>query len=155
MVNIRGVKESEISRLKDMWKSLAGEMEKYSDLNKLKDGIDKEVENGFRQKFNDENTRIFVLEDENNLIGYIMIELRENETQINDSSMKISDLYIEDKHRNSGYGTILIEKVENIAEKENIDYIRINSEWENKGARRLYEDLGFSPKKIGYSKKIY
>lgn len=137
-----------------MWKSLAKEMEKYSELNELKEDIDEDVEEGFKDKFEDDECQIFVVERDNILVGYIMIEFRENETRINDSSLKISELYIDNNYRNQGLGTQLIKKVEKLAKKEDVDYIRINSEWGNEGARSLYEELGFKPKKIGYSKTI-
>ena len=63
-------------------------------------------------------------------------------------SLWISDLVIEENHRRQGIGSMLMDKIKQIAKENNVDRIQLNVNALNSGAIELYEKLGFTPEMI-------
>ena len=63
-------------------------------------------------------------------------------------SLWISDLVIEENHRRQGIGSMLMDKIKQIAKENNVDRIQLNVNVLNSGAIELYEKLGFTPEMI-------
>ena len=63
-------------------------------------------------------------------------------------SLWISDLVIEENHRRQGIGSMLMDKIKQIAKENNVDRIQLNVNALNSGAIELYEKLGFTPELI-------
>ena len=59
--------------------------------------------------------------------------------------LHIAFVYVDEKHRNKGIGTSLVENVIKDSKKENIQNIDIKVFSENIIANRLYKKLGFEP----------
>lgn len=56
---------------------------------------------------------------------------------------EISDLWVDEGHRNRGIGTKLITHLAEIAHNQRITILEIGVDSDNVSARRLYERLGF------------
>ena len=63
-------------------------------------------------------------------------------------SLWISDLVIDENHRKQGIGSMLMDKIKQIAKDNNVDRIQLNVNALNNGAIKLYEKLGFTPEMI-------
>ena len=63
-------------------------------------------------------------------------------------SLWISDLVIDKNNRGKGIGSMLMDKIKQIAKENNVDRIQLNVNALNSGAIKLYEKLGFTPEMI-------
>lgn len=77
-----------------------------------------------------------LLNNENNLIGYIKLQNRKN-------TINVSQLFISEEYRRSGYGIELLQFAESFAFKENKEYLTISVYEENKEALSLYKKYDF------------
>lgn len=148
--------ESEDAELiaKDFWHPLGKEMENYSELNELKEDADEEAIEEFRKQLEDDKHRIFLLEEGSEEVAFITVKIDERPSRKNGKYLAIINLYVKKGYRGQGYGTKLVEKSRQVAQKENRDYIMVSSEWENERARKFYEKLGFEPKKVKYTESL-
>jgi ribosomal protein S18 acetylase RimI-like enzyme len=93
----------------------------------------------------EENCRVFVAEEENNIIGYCVIQINEikNHFIFHDmKSIEIMDFCVDEKYRRKGIGKKLFETVKNLAKENNVNYIELGV-WEfNQNAKKFYEQMG-------------
>ncbi len=73
---------------------------------------------------------------ENKIIGYLLFQ------HIYDR-IEIDDFYIEEKYRNKGFGSKLIEKVISYGNDNNIQNITLEVRKDNYNAIKIYEKYGF------------
>ncbi|GAB6878638.1 hypothetical protein JCM17823_09120 [Halorubrum gandharaense] len=66
----------------------------------------------------------------------------------------VNDRFVREGHRGEGHGTRLLSEAEELAAAEDCDFLRLSAEWENDGARRLYEREGYTPKQATYTKRL-
>ncbi len=155
MAVIRRAREDEIDLLaEEFWYPLAKMMEKYSDLNKLAEDAVEKSKDGFEEILQGDKHTVFILEDSDEKLGFMMLREEESPTREHGRSVKIVDLYIKEGHRSQGYGTELVKKAREYAREKNFDYIRVSSEWENHKAREFYEKKGFTKKQVEYVDKV-
>jgi len=119
-------------------------------LNKRPDLIDETKRlfnyNSIKYRIENDNGKIFLLEDENyKIIGYCITMLNEiiNHQVFKDmKSLLIEDLYIDEKHRRKGLGKKLFEEVKKYGKEKNVNFIELDV-WEfNQNAKSFYEYLG-------------
>ncbi len=65
----------------------------------------------------------------------------------NEKAKYIHSLVIKEKYNGKGIGTIIIQKIENKAKKDNYKYLRLDADSKNPKLCNYYEKLGF--KKVG------
>ena len=89
--------------------------------------------------------KIFVAEDDKEIIGYCIIFIREvkNHYVMHDMiNIKIDDLCVDEKYRQKGIGRKLFEAVKMFAKEKNAKFIELTV-WElNKNAKEFYKHLG-------------
>ena len=68
--------------------------------------------------------------------------------------LEISNLGVEEKYRNKGIGTELLNFIKNKAIENNCTDLYLTVNEENKNAIKLYEKFGFRIKNIAYSMQI-
>ncbi|MEG0873631.1 MAG: GNAT family N-acetyltransferase [Clostridia bacterium] len=96
------------------------------------------------------NSKILVIEKEKIIIGYVSYQFKEKVHK----SLWIDELVIDTEYRNSGYGKILMNKLEDIAKEENCKNIELCC-WEfNNNAKAIYEHLEYKEQRIIYEKNI-
>lgn len=82
------------------------------------------------------NTNIFSLTFDDELIGYIIFH-------ISDDFTDVYKIFVRDSERGSGYGTMLLEKVINLAKRFKSKKIMIEVRKNNISAVKFYEKNGF------------
>jgi diamine N-acetyltransferase len=91
------------------------------------------------------NGKIFIAEDNNEIIGHCIINIREikNHHMFHDmKNIEIDDLCVDEKHRKKGIGKKLFEKVKTYSKENGINFIELMV-WEfNENARKFYENMG-------------
>ena len=63
-------------------------------------------------------------------------------------SLWISDLIVSETHRGQGIGSMLMEKVKEVAKENGVDRVQLNVNALNSGAIKLYEKQGFTPEMV-------
>lgn len=153
-MKIREADNDDIEVLSELWYSLAKGMEEYSELNELKSTAKEDSRNGFSKLFEDEDTTIFLMETDDDAIGYMILQEGEHSSRVHENYVSIVDLFVKEGYRSQGYGTEMIGKAEKYAEQQDCDYLKVSSEWENREARKFYERNNFEEKKVEYTKKL-
>ena len=102
------------------------------------------------------NEEIYVAKENNNIVGYIIIEIMEknNRKMRYRKILEISNLGVEENYRNKGIGTELLNFIKNKALENNCTDLYLTVNEENKNAIKLYEKFGFKIKNIAYSMQI-
>jgi ribosomal protein S18 acetylase RimI-like enzyme len=99
----------------------------------------------FKKCIANENIKIFVAEENNNIMGFCITQKRSVKAHpiLSDMvSMEIEDLCVDKKHQNKGAGKKLFEEVIKYSKENGISKIEL-SIWEfNKNAKEFYEHLG-------------
>ena len=88
---------------------------------------------------NENGLKIIGYFNDNELVGYLGYEIKEKATKF----IWIDELVITEKERGKGYGTLLMNEIKNIQEKENIQRIELNVFAFNESAVKLYKKLGY------------
>lgn len=146
--------EEDLETVIDLWKSLASEMEPYSEFNELDSEIQETVERGWKKKLKSEKADVYLIKHGDEVIGFTDIKTDLHETRKIAKYTKIVDLFIKEGYRNQGYGTEVIEEIKSIAREKGSEYLKVSSEWGNEGAREFYEKNGFTEKQVKYVQKL-
>ncbi len=86
--------------------------------------------------------RGLILTKENLVMGYLLLSFTYS-NEVGGEVVWIEELYLKDEFRNKGYGTKALQWV--ISEYENrVKRFRLEVTKENEGAKKLYQQLGFS-----------
>ena len=135
--------------IRELWLPLAQEMEEVSEYNELKEDLN--IENSVEHKKDEiesEDDFVFVAAEEDELIGVISATLEESVPIFSrGDKMTINDLFVEKDSRRSGVASKLIEKIEEIAEQQDVETIELSLDVENDAARLIYEEHGFEAKR--------
>lgn len=103
-----------------------------------------------------DNGEIFVAKLENNIVGYIIFNIKEknNPNMRYRKQLNIEAICIDEKNRGRGIGKELLKFVRVIAKENNCTDMYLTVNEENINAIKLYEKFGFKVKNIAYSMKI-
>jgi ribosomal protein S18 acetylase RimI-like enzyme len=103
------------------------------------------------------NGKIFIAEEDNNIIGLCIINIREinNHHMFHDmTNIEIENICIDEKYKKKGIGKKLFEEVKRFAKENNAKNIEL-SVWEfNKDAIKFYEKMGMKIRTIRMEYKI-
>lgn len=105
------------------------------------------MKNFFQSIMNNNHFVFLLLEDDNESIGYAWIEMKdylENPFRNPYKSIYVHHISIIDTKRKKGYGTILMDRVYDIAKENEIELIELDYWSENTMAKDFYEKHGFS-----------
>lgn len=103
----------------------------------------------FESCLNDDNTKIFVYEEDEEIQGHCIIKVLHyaNHHMFYDMKvLEIDDLCVDEKARGKGIGRQLFDKAKNYAKKIGASRIELTVWSFNKNARQFYECLGMSEK---------
>lgn len=109
----------------------------------------------FENSLNDENSLNYVYEEEDKVVGLIMISKKNNSSVPiikSRSTYFIEDIVVDGKYRRKGIGKKLFFFIQDKARKENIDAIELNVWAFNEEAINFYESLGMSVKNMKLEK---
>jgi ribosomal protein S18 acetylase RimI-like enzyme len=154
-MNLVEATREDVDLLADYWYRLASEMEPYSELNELALDGPGEAVGGIEEHFVDDDDRTpFLLEIDEETVGFVLLREGDHPSRKLGSYVEIVDLFVEAPHRDEGHGTAAIEAVKEIASERGVDYVKVSCEWDNDGARRLYERTGFTEKQVSYAQRL-
>jgi ribosomal protein S18 acetylase RimI-like enzyme len=74
--------------------------------------------------------------------------------KLDPSTLTIDDFYIKPKYRRYGYGSFMLNELENFAKKRKFKTMNLKVNKENKSALNLYTNFGFYPSEYIMIKKI-
>lgn len=146
----RGEPGDEELLAKDFWHPLAKEMEKYHEVNKLKENADNMAVEGFHDRLTDDKFDFYFLSFGGEEVGYASLKNGKRETREKEDFVEITGLYIKEDYRSKGLGTKLLRKARKHAEERDADYLTVSAEWNNEKARRFYTKNDFREKKVKY-----
>lgn len=154
-MRIREAEESEGRLIAEEFRfPLARQMEQYSELDELAGDALTSAAEGFEDLLKEERRFVFLLEEDGAGVGFVAGEVGVRPTRKRRTYASIADLYVKEGFRGRGFGTRLIETVEELAAEADCDFVRVSAEWGNEAARNLYEKFDYDRKQVQYSKTM-
>lgn len=96
-------------------------------------------------ELNDRNTAFYFAKYENQVIGYLKINLGQSQTELRDANaLEIERIYVLKEYHGKRIGQLLYEKAVDIAKQNKMNYIWLGVWEENPRAIRFYEKNGFT-----------
>ena len=91
------------------------------------------------------------------LAGYVTILNHVQSDDLDDGDMEfglVADLLVRERYRGKGIGAQLMQAAENFARTGGVEWLRVSVMAGNRGARKLYESLGFGEIYVELEKPI-
>lgn len=128
---------------------------KFKKLNDLFNGpATNSIENIEQYLGNIDTERVFVVEYEDNLIGFCCCQLIKSVCYYS-CSFVLTEIYVDENYQNKGIGKGLIDYVERYCNENNIKKIEVLTGTGNINAQRFYENLGYvKTNQIHYKKRM-
>lgn len=114
---------------------------KYRTIDEIKEYVLEEVEKGLKilGYFKDEK-----------LVGYISYKIKERVNKF----LWLDEFVVTEKERGRGIGTLLMEEIKKISEKERVKRIELNCWSFNEDAIKLYRKLGYKEQRVILEKEV-
>lgn len=94
----------------ELWFSLAKEMEKYSEVNKIiYNNAEEASEDGFIEQIESDKYSCYLIDEGDETLGFLVIKKGEHPSREHSQYTKIINLFIKENHRRQGYGAKAIE----------------------------------------------
>lgn len=107
-----------------------------------------ELENDLYELLNSNDEKVYVLVDNNTIVGYLAFKIKHNNT------IWIDQFIIDKKYRNKGYGKFFIDEIFKYAKDNKYKRVELNCWIFNKEALNFYEELGFEQQRIILEKNL-
>ena len=123
----------------------------------FRSGAQKYDENALEQLLKDPNRPIFAAVEDGKLLGYCFCILeitRDNPVLMDQKSLYIDDLCVDEHHRGQGIAGALYRQVCAYARELGCDAVALNVWCGNDNALRFYENCGLQRQKIGMEKVL-
>ena len=147
-MNIRKANNNDIESIKKLENKLVENELKYD--SRLENDSNKTC----TKYINDEDTLILVVEDNDNIIGYLYGYVFGRRGLIKGKCSVLDNIYIEDNYQNKGIGTELINDFKKWSLDKDIDYIEVNVYVNNDNAIKFYSKNNFISKIISMDLNI-
>jgi ribosomal protein S18 acetylase RimI-like enzyme len=154
-VNLRPMKKKDMALIRKLtvetgWNSLSKMDQKELD----KKEWSKHMEEVFEHFAKQENSEIYIAEDENNkFLGYLFVGESKNNMTGNSSGF-IYDIFVKEELRGKGIGKKLIEKAESYCRQRGYSRLSLMVSAHNQPALKLYASTGFKKDQIYMDKEI-
>jgi diamine N-acetyltransferase len=113
--------------------------------------------NFYKKMIDKENHTFLLLEDHGESIGFLWMEVKEYDENVfkyGYTSVYVHQISINENYRSGGYGTKLMEVVEEFASERNISKIELDYWAANSAGERFYERLGFHKHRVFVCKEL-
>ena len=144
----------DLQTLAEYWYALATEMEPYDELNEIGLEGSESAKSGFEDLLDGDDTTVYLISADGESVGFTVIRHGKHPSRVHSSYVDIVDLFVAPGQRNEGYGSEAVEAVKRRAAEDGADFVTVSCEWHNEGARRFYEDNGFSEKQVTYACRL-
>lgn len=103
-----------------------------------------------------QNHNIFVAKINDSIVGYIniLIKIKNQNGFTYRKQLDIDSICVDEKYRNQGIGTAMINYIKDYATKLNCTHIALNVNLENTEAINFYEKLGMKIRHLSYSMQL-
>lgn len=115
------------------------------------------MRDAFERFMQNENFNFFILEDNDEPLGYAWIEIKnysQGAFSRQRKSLFVHQLSIVESHKRKGYGSHLMDYIYDLARTEGIDVIELDYWTKNEHAKNFYDKQGFTTFREYVSKKI-
>ncbi len=144
---VRYAREEDIDSIFQLW---VESMKFHEELDPLIFGFisekSPEAKRFIREQFEKESSIILVAEKEEQVVGYLLGEIRE---RLPFQKLRVTgyiwDIVVTACERNRGIGSILLEKAFQFFKNRDLDTVMLNVSEKNRSALRFYEKHGFEP----------
>lgn len=116
--------------------------------------LDAVYTNAFEVISNDPNNRLYVIEDQDKVIGTMQFTVIAHLNRSGAKRAQIESVHIHPEYRNKGIGTKFIQFAMDLAKADGCDIVQLTSDKTRQDAHRFYLNLGFSDTHIGMKKHI-
>lgn len=99
----------------------------------------------------DEKTPVLVAVEDAEIVGHgfcVIKEAGENGVLVNNKTLYIDDICVDEKHRGRHIGTLICNEILKLAERQGCYNVTLNVWCLNSAAVEFYKALGFKPQKI-------
>ena len=96
-----------------------------------------------------ENIAIFMIEDGGKTIGFANL-VKIFSVWSEGFALMIDDLYLADEYQGRGYGTKVMEEIEDYARRNNFKRLQFQSEESNPKAKAFYTKIGYRPAAMSF-----
>lgn len=134
-IEIRSATEESIHEIAILFNEYRVFYKKDSDLQSAKQFL--------LERFKNNESFIFSASYENKIVGFTQIYPTFSSLQMKKIYI-LNDLYVNEEYRSLGIGSSLITHVKDVAQKNNINTIILETASDNIKAKALYESLGFN-----------
>ena len=147
---IREARNSDISQLVKWMNSMIDHIYSSSKeiyLKEIDDDFFEKQEEGFKNVLESKDAKVFILEENNHLLGYIfgtIISPYFHASRIKRIG-QIEHCWVEKDYREKGLATELVKELENWFRNENIKHIDVSYGIGNVEAEHVWKKLGYSP----------
>ena len=122
-----------------------------SDLEKIRDKLQNDYdefwnENILRKELEDENSKYIVIKEKDKILGFAGVWISPVDAQI-------TNIVVKKDSRKNGIGSLLLERLIEIAKNAKQEVLRLEVNENNKPAINLYNKYGFE--QVGLRKKYY
>ena len=100
------------------------------------------------------NEIVFIAELDKNIIGYLAGSISEEASYITQSFAELDNMYVEDKYRRLGVGTLLINEFKKYCKNKNVQNIKVTASAKNNRAINFYLKNGFEEYNVTLKMKI-
>lgn len=100
------------------------------------------------------NEFAFVATDNENIVGYLAGSICDTISYVTESFAELDNMYIDDKYRRLGIGTMLIDEFKKYCKEKNIENIKVTASAKNSKAIEFYKKNGFEDYNITFKYKI-
>lgn len=103
------------------------------------------------------NLIAFVYEEEEEILGFVIANLRESPEYSNfipQQAVYLVDIVVDEQHRGKGVGTALIDRVKEWGVENEVDYFELTVLSANKAAIKLYKREGLTPFSVNMRMKM-
>lgn len=109
----------------------------------------KQLKNLLPNGINTAHHHLFNIQFSNKVIGYVWLKIEEEK-----KSAFLYEIYLLEEYRAKGYGTKIMQSIEELLQQKEIIYFKLHVFGSNTGARKLYEELGFEIAGINMMKAL-
>ncbi|UTF55674.1 GNAT family N-acetyltransferase [Natronosalvus rutilus] len=145
-MDLRPIRATEIQEVvRNLWRPFAEDMESRNKRFELADDAEQAMASNFSNGLRQDDVFIFVAEVDNEVIGYLLFEIRDAPPIFTrERDCALDQLYVKPEYRGEGIGQALIDRAVMIGEEKGAETIVLTIDAKNEGALKFFDDLGYN-----------
>lgn len=144
-VAVREATGDDLPELTKLWRHLEEHQSAYRMFPLLPDAGDR-AELMFKESIDDPNVKVFVVEHEGKVAGMLVAQRTQSKGFSHADTVDLSKMVIDSKHRNRGFGRMLVEAAEEFARSTGATYLTARVFSDNLAGTGFWGSLSFEPR---------